>query len=150
MIPAFRANWLLAALLAATAAFMSHESNLLSLLAAGLVLAFALGALAHRLRLSPLVGYLLAGVMVGPWTPGYEGDAGLASQLGEIGVVLLMFGVGLHFSVDDLKQVRRIALPWAVFPIAAACGLGALVAHGPCDLSNAGHRAPRAPVGRAP
>src|SRR4249919_539527 len=109
---------------------MTHESNLLSLLAAGLVLAFALGALAHRLRLSPLVGYLLAGVMVGPWTPGYEADAGLASQLGEIGVVLLMFGVGLHFSVDDLKQVRRIALPWALLPIVAATSLGALVAHG--------------------
>jgi CPA2 family monovalent cation:H+ antiporter-2 len=108
---------------------MTHESTLLSLLAAGLVLAFALGALAHRLRLSPLVGYLLAGVMVGPWTPGYEGDAGLASQLGEIGVVLLMFGVGLHFSVADLKQVRRIALPWALLPIAAASALGAAVAH---------------------
>jgi CPA2 family monovalent cation:H+ antiporter-2 len=108
---------------------MDHESTLLSLLAAGLVLAFALGALAHRLRLSPLVGYLLAGVMVGPWTPGYEADAGLASELGEIGVVLLMFGVGLHFSVADLKQVRRIALPWALLPITAASALGATVAH---------------------
>jgi CPA2 family monovalent cation:H+ antiporter-2 len=105
---------------------MHHETTLLTLLAAGLVLAFVLGAIAHRLKLSPLVGYLLAGVLVGPFTPGYEADTGLASQLGEIGV-LLMFGVGLHFSVQDLKNVRRIALPWAMFPIAAASGLGALV-----------------------
>jgi CPA2 family monovalent cation:H+ antiporter-2 len=107
---------------------MTHETALLSLLAGGLVLAFALGALAHRFRLSPLVGYLVAGVLVGPFTPGYEADTGLASQLGEIGVVLLMFGVGLHFSVDDLKEVRRIALPWALLPIAAGCALGALLA----------------------
>ncbi|MEO8161816.1 MAG: YbaL family putative K(+) efflux transporter [Arenimonas sp.] len=106
---------------------MPHQTTLLTLLAAGLVLAFVLGAIAHRLRLSPLVGYLLAGVLVGPFTPGYEADTGLASQLGEIGVVLLMFGVGLHFSIDDLRQVRRIALPWALLPIAAAAGLGALV-----------------------
>src|SRR5690349_19936310 len=107
---------------------MGHETELLTLLAGGLVLAFVLGAIAHRVRLSPLVGYLMAGVLIGPFTPGYEADTGLAAQLGEIGVVLLMFGVGLHFSVDDLKAVRRIALPWAALPIAGASALGALVA----------------------
>jgi len=107
---------------------MGHETELLTLLAGGLVLAFVLGAIAHRFRLSPLVGYLLAGVLIGPFTPGYEADTGLAAQLGEIGVVLLMFGVGLHFSVDDLKAVRRVALPWAALPIAAASALGAILA----------------------
>jgi CPA2 family monovalent cation:H+ antiporter-2 len=108
---------------------MGHETELLTLLAGGLVLAFVLGALAHRFRLSPLVGYLIAGVMIGPFTPGYEADAGLAVQLGEIGVVLLMFGVGLHFSVADLKAVRGLAMPWATLPIASTSALGALVAH---------------------
>jgi CPA2 family monovalent cation:H+ antiporter-2 len=107
---------------------MGHETNLLTLLAAGLVLAFVLGAIAHRLRLSPLVGYLVAGMLVGPFTPGYEADTDLAMQLGEIGVVLLMFGVGLHFSVEDLAEVRRVALPWALLPIAFAAGLGAVLA----------------------
>ncbi len=106
---------------------MPHETSLLTLLAAGLVLAFALGTLAHRFKLSPLVGYLVAGVLVGPFTPGYEADTDLASQLGEIGVVLLMFGVGLHFSVADLKAVRKVALPWALLPIAFGSALGALV-----------------------
>src|SRR5689334_17932286 len=106
---------------------MGHETNLLTLLASGLVLAFVLGAIAHRVRLSPLVGYLVAGMLVGPFTPGYEADTGLAMQLGEIGVVLLMFGVGLHFSVEDLREVRRVALPWALVPIAVAGALGALV-----------------------
>jgi CPA2 family monovalent cation:H+ antiporter-2 len=108
---------------------MDHETSQLTQLAAGLVLAFALGSLAHRLKLSPLVGYLIAGVLVGPFTPGYEADTALASQLGEIGVVLLMFGVGLHFSVDDLRQVRKLALPWALLPILAATALGAALAH---------------------
>jgi CPA2 family monovalent cation:H+ antiporter-2 len=106
---------------------MGHETNLLTLLAAGLVLAFVLGAIAHRVRLSPLVGYLIAGMLVGPFTPGYEADTGLAMQLGEIGVVLLMFGVGLHFSVEDLGKVRTLALPWALIPIAAGTALGSLV-----------------------
>ena len=109
---------------------MPHEASLLTLLAAGLVLAFAMGTLAHRVGLSPLVGYLLAGVLIGPFTPGYEADTAMASQLGEIGVVLLMFGVGLHFSVDDLRQVRRVALPWAVLPITFGSLLGALLARG--------------------
>src|SRR5918993_2397934 len=108
---------------------MDHEASLLTLLAAGLVLAFVLGSIAHRFKLSPLVGYLLAGVLVGPFTPGYEADTALASQLGEIGVVLLMFGVGLHFSVDDLKAVRKVALPWAIIPILAGTAMGAALGH---------------------
>ena len=108
---------------------MPHETALIATIAAGLGLAFLLGLLAHRLRLPPILGYLLAGVAVGPFTPGYVADAGLASQLAEIGVILLMFGVGLHFSIADLLAVRRIAVPGAVAQIAAATGLGALVAH---------------------
>src|SRR3546814_15129967 len=77
----------------------------------GFVLAFIFGALANRLRLSPLVGYLLAGVVAGPFTPGFVGDAELAPQLAEIGVILLMFGVGLPFSLRDLMSVRTIAIP---------------------------------------
>ena len=78
---------------------MPHGSVLITTIVVGLVLAFALGFLAHRLRLPPLVGYLLAGVFVGPFTPGFVADANLAGQLAEIGVILLMFGVGLHFSI---------------------------------------------------
>jgi CPA2 family monovalent cation:H+ antiporter-2 len=88
------------------------------------VLAFVLGALANRLRLSPLVGYLLAGVLAGPFTPGFVGDAEIAPQLAEIGVILLMFGVGLHFSLRDLMSVRNIAIPGAVAQIAVATLLG--------------------------
>ena len=102
---------------------MEHQAPLIALLSAGLVLAFVLGALAHRFKLSPLVGYLLAGMLLGPFTPGFVGDTSVALQLADIGVVLLMFGVGLHFSVDDLKAVRRIA-PWAVLPMAFATLLG--------------------------
>src|SRR5690606_14347874 len=90
----------------------------------GFVLAFVLGAAANRLRLSPLVGYLLAGVVAGPFTPGFVGDAELAPQLAEIGVILLMFGVGLHFSLRDLMSVRSIAIPGAVAQIAVATLLG--------------------------
>src|SRR3546814_3133645 len=86
----------------------------------GFVLAFIFGALANRLRLSPLVGYLLAGVVAGPFTPGFVGDAELAPQLAEIGVILLMFGVGLHFSLRDLMSVRAIAIPGAVAQITVA------------------------------
>ena len=81
---------------------MSDVSPLISTLVGGLVLAFILGALAFRLRMSPLVGYLLAGIIIGPHTPGFVADQALASQLAEIGVILLMFGVGLHFSPRDL------------------------------------------------
>jgi CPA2 family monovalent cation:H+ antiporter-2 len=103
---------------------MPHHTPLISTIVVGLVLAFAFGALAHRLRLSPLVGYLIAGVLVGPFTPGYVADQGLANQLAEIGVILLMFGVGLHFSLKDLLSVRAIAIPGAVVQIASATLLG--------------------------
>ncbi len=99
------------------------------ILATGLGFAFVFGFLAARLGLPPLVGYLVAGVLVGPFTPGFVADAGLASQLAEIGVILLMFGVGLHFSPRDLMAVRGIAVPGAVFQIAAATALGAAVSH---------------------
>ncbi|GLC26885.1 YbaL family putative K(+) efflux transporter [Roseisolibacter agri] len=108
---------------------MPHETALIATIAAGLGLAFLLGLLATRLRLPPILGYLLAGVAVGPFTPGYVADAGLASQLAELGVILLMFGVGLHFSIADLLAVRRIAIPGAIGQIAVATGLGALVSH---------------------
>ncbi len=106
---------------------MEHETALVATVAAGLGLAFVFGFLAARLRLPPLVGYLLAGVAVGPFTPGFVADTGLASQLAEIGVILLMFGAGLHFSLKDLMAVRRIALPGAAAQIAVASALGAAV-----------------------
>lgn len=103
---------------------MPHHVPLITTMVAAIVLAFVLGAAAHRLRLSPLVGYLLAGVAIGPFTPGFVGDMHLASQLAEIGVILLMFGVGLHFSLDDLMKVRMIAIPGAVVQIAIATLMG--------------------------
>ena len=103
---------------------MSHDMPLLSTIVIGLVLAFALGALAHRFRISPLVGYLVAGIIVGPFTPGYVADQTIAHELAEIGVILLMFGVGLHSSLDDLMSVRAIAIPGAVVQIAVATVLG--------------------------
>ena len=103
---------------------MPHHTSLIAMLVFGFVLAFGLGALANRLRLSPLVGYLLAGVLAGPFTPGFVGDAELAPQLAEIGVILLMFGVGLHFSLRDLMSVKNIAIPGAVGQIAMATLLG--------------------------
>jgi K+:H+ antiporter len=106
---------------------MTHETTLIATIAVGLALAFLFGFVAQRLRLPPLVGYLVAGVMVGPFTPGYVADAGIAGQLAEIGVILLMFGVGLHFSLGDLLAVRRIAVPGALVHMAAAAALGALV-----------------------
>jgi CPA2 family monovalent cation:H+ antiporter-2 len=105
-----------------------HHTPLIATIAAGLVLAFILGLLAHRLRIQPLVGYLLAGVMVGPFTPGFVADAALAHELAEIGVILLMFGVGLHFSLKDLVSVARIAVPGAVGQIAAATLMGVALA----------------------
>ena len=108
---------------------MPHETALIATIAAGLGLAFLFGLLANRLRLPPILGYQLAGIAVGPFTPGFVADAGLASQLAELGVILLMFGVGLHFSISDLLAVRRIAIPGAIAQIAAATGLGALVSH---------------------
>src|SRR3546814_19339715 len=103
---------------------MHHHSPLISMIVAGLVVAFLMGALAHRLKVSPIAGYLLAGVLVGPFTPGFVADAGLANQLAEIGVILLMFGVGLHFSLRDLLSVRNVAIPGALVQIAAATLMG--------------------------
>lgn len=101
-----------------------HHTPLIAMIVAGLVGAFVLGALAHRLRLPPLVGYLLAGVLVGPFTPGYVADQGLADQLAEIGVILLMFGVGLHFSLKDLMAVKAVAIPGAIGQMVVATLLG--------------------------
>ena len=110
---------------------MPHDTPLISTIVGGLVLAFILGALANRLRMPPLVGYLVAGVLVGPHTPGYVADQSLAPELAEIGVILLMFGVGLHFSLKDLLSVRGIAVPGAIVQIGFATllgwGLGALM-----------------------
>jgi CPA2 family monovalent cation:H+ antiporter-2 len=103
---------------------MHHDTPLISILVAGFVLAFILGAIAHRFRLPPLVGYLVAGILVGPHTPGYVADQSLAPELAEIGVILLMFGVGLHFSVKDLWSVRAVALPGAIVQMAVATALG--------------------------
>ncbi len=108
---------------------MHHETPLIALIAVGLTLAFALGFVAARLRLPALVGYLLAGVAIGPFTPGFVGDVKTAHQLAEIGVILLMFGVGMHFSIHDLWAVRKLALPGAVVQIAAATALGVGVSH---------------------
>jgi CPA2 family monovalent cation:H+ antiporter-2 len=105
-----------------------HDISLLTTIAAGLGLAFLLGLVAARLKLPPILGYLLAGIAAGPFTPGFVADAGLASQLAEIGVILLMFGVGLHFSFEDLLAVRRIAVPGAVGQVAVATLLSAVVA----------------------
>ncbi|NDZ11996.1 Kef family K(+) transporter [Variovorax sp. WS11] len=107
---------------------MPHSVSLINTVAAGLGLALLLGFLAARLRLPALVGYLLAGVIIGPFTPGFVADASIAAQLAEIGVMLLMFGVGLHFSLDDLLAVRKIALPGALVQIVVATLLGAALA----------------------
>jgi CPA2 family monovalent cation:H+ antiporter-2 len=103
---------------------MLHETPLIATIVIGLGLAFVLGAAVQKLRVSPLVGYLLAGVAIGPYTPGFVGDQALAHELAEIGVILLMFGVGLHFSLKDLLSVRAIAVPGAIAQIAVATLLG--------------------------
>lgn len=103
---------------------MPHHDSLILMLVAGFVLAFVFGMIAVRFKLSPLFGYLLAGVAVGPFTPGFVADAELAPQLAEIGIILLMFGVGLHFSPQDLMRVRKIAIPGALAQITAATALG--------------------------
>ncbi|WP_033570166.1 YbaL family putative K(+) efflux transporter [Dickeya undicola] len=102
-----------------------NTTPLISTMAVGLVLAFLLGILANRLRISPLVGYLVAGVLVGPFTPGFVADTQLAPEIAELGVILLMFGVGLHFSLRDLMAVKSIAIPGAVAQIMMATLLGA-------------------------
>jgi len=101
-----------------------HHTPLIATIVMGIGLAFVLGAIANRMRLSPLVGYLLAGVLVGPFTPGFVADQNLAPELAEIGVILLMFGVGLHFSLKDLLSVKAIAIPGAIVQIAVATILG--------------------------
>jgi len=108
---------------------MHHDISLISTIAAAFGLALILGFLATRVRMPPLVGYLLAGVMIGPATPGFVADVHLSSQLAEIGVMLLMFGVGLHFSLSDLMAVRRIAIPGAIVQILVAVAMGMGLAH---------------------
>ena len=109
---------------------MHHEVALISTIAVGLIYALIGGYIASWLRLPPLVGYLLAGIAEGPFTPGFVADAKLAPQLAEIGVILLMFGVGMHFSVRDLLAVRKVAVPGALIQIASAvaltCGVASL------------------------
>jgi len=107
---------------------MHNEFALITTIAASLGLALILGYAAAKLRMPPLVGYLLAGIALGPGTPGFVADIGLASQLSEIGVMLLMFGVGLHFSLNDLLAVKRIAIPGALVQIIVATAMGMLTA----------------------
>jgi CPA2 family monovalent cation:H+ antiporter-2 len=103
---------------------MAHDSALIATVAVGIVVAFIFGVLAARIGMPPIVGYLLAGVAVGPFTPGYVADSGLASQLAELGVILLMFGVGLHFSLNDLIAVRRVVVPGALLQTTITTGVG--------------------------
>ncbi|WP_115560151.1 YbaL family putative K(+) efflux transporter [Xanthomonas arboricola] len=103
---------------------MHHDPSLIDIIAVGLAVAFILGTLAQKMKLSPLVGYLLAGVCVGPFTPGFVADQTMANQLSELGVMLLMFGVGLHFSLEDLMEVKWIAVPGALAQIVVATLLG--------------------------
>jgi monovalent cation:H+ antiporter-2, CPA2 family len=105
-----------------------HDTALVSTIAISLVCAFIGGFVAHKLRLSPIVGYLLVGIVIGPHTPGLVADPELAQQLSEIGVILLMFGVGMHFSIKDLLSVRGIAIPGALLQITVATTFGALLA----------------------
>ncbi len=107
---------------------MHNEQSLIELIAIGLSFAFVGGYVAVRLRLSPIIGYLLAGIIIGPFTPGLIEDTHLSSQLAEIGVILLMFGVGMHFSMEDLWEARALALPGAIIQIVVATGLGTGVA----------------------
>src|SRR3954452_22243575 len=103
---------------------MPHETPLITAIVAGMGLAFVLGAVATRLRLPPLAGYLLAGVAVGPFTPGIVVDRELVLELADIGVILLMFGVGMHFSARKLLEVRAVVIPGAVCQIVVATALG--------------------------
>ena len=107
---------------------MSHDSVLIATVAAGITVAFIFGLIAARLRLAPIVGYVLAGVVVGPFTPGYVADAGLAQQLAGLGVILLMFGVGLHFSLGELAGLRAVVVPAALLQTTITSSLGAALA----------------------
>src|SRR5687768_18205526 len=106
---------------------MLHVPPLVSTLAIGLVLAFSLGVVAQRFSFPPLIGYLVAGIVIGPFTPGPIADQNIANQLAEVGVILLMFGVGLHFSLKDLLSVRAIAIPGAAAQALIAAPLGIAV-----------------------
>ena len=121
---------------------MPHADSRILTLVGGFVLAFVFGMLANRLKLSPLVGYLVAGIAVGPHTMGFVADTELAPQLAEVGVILLMFGVGLHFSLADLMKVRKIAIPGALVQIAVATvlgwGLGRLMGMGDLEATLTG------------
>ena len=125
-----------------------HQTPLIATIAAGLMLAYVFGLVAHRLRVQPLVGYLLAGVVVGPFTPGFTADPALAAELAEIGVILLMFGVGLHFSLKDLMSVARIAVPGAIVQIVIATLMGAGLARVAGLVVAGGPRLRPRPVGR--
>lgn len=107
---------------------MPHHTPLIAMLVGGIVLAFVFGMIAQKLRLSPLFGYLVAGIVVGPFTPGFVADSGIAHELSEIGVILLMFGVGLHFSLGDLLSVRKIAIPGALLQMSFVTLAGMLLA----------------------
>ena len=104
-----------------------HHTPLIAMLVGGICLAFVFGMIAQKLRLSPLFGYLVAGVVAGPFTPGFVADGAIAQQLSEIGVILIMFGVGLHFSIGDLWSVRKIVIPGALFQVLVASSLGLLL-----------------------
>lgn len=108
---------------------MDHNLTLITTIAAGFGLALIFGFIAERCKLPALVGYLFAGILIGPATPGFVADVAIASQLSEIGVMLLMFGVGLHFSINDLMSVKRIALPGAIVQMSIATLLGMALAH---------------------
>ncbi|MGL6028859.1 MAG: cation:proton antiporter, partial [Legionella sp.] len=107
---------------------MTHSLPLLTTIATALAFALILGFIAVKIKLPALVGYLLAGIIIGPFTPGVMANIGIAAELAEVGVMLLMFGVGLHFSVDHLLEMRHIALPGALIQIIVATCLGCFVA----------------------
>ncbi|MBP9153913.1 MAG: cation:proton antiporter [Xanthomonadales bacterium] len=108
---------------------MPHEMSLITTIAASLALATLFGFSAAKLRLPPMLGYLFAGFVLGPATPGFDADLVLASQLAEIGIMLMMFGVGLHFSIEDLLDVKRVAIPGALVQITLSTTLGAIIGH---------------------
>ncbi len=107
---------------------MPHQSPLIALLAIGFGMAFVFGAIANRLKLSPLLGYLFAGVLIGPSTPGFVADEGLAQEVADVGVILLMFGVGLHFSPRDLLSVRAVAVPMTLLTTSLMIAMGMVLA----------------------
>src|SRR5882762_10989045 len=104
------------------------QTPLIAMIVIGIGLAFVFGTIANRLKISPIAGYLMAGVAVGPFTPGFIGDTGLALQLADIGVILLMFGVGLHFSLRDLLSLRKAVIPSVALQVALSASMGGLIA----------------------